>query len=249
MAGHSKWANIKHRKGAQDAKRGKLWSKVARVIIVAAKNGGGDPAMNLALRYAIDKAKEANMPKDNIEKAIKKGIGDVDGVTFEEIMYEGYGPSGTAVMCEILTDNRNRTAGEIRKIFDMSGGSLGATGCVSWMFSRKGVISVAAEGNDEEKVMEVALEAGAEDFAVEGGAFEITTDADSYNDVKQALIDAGIEIQMSDISQVASNTVVLGEADAKKVLKMMDMLDDHDDVQAAHSNFDIPEDILEKLNT
>ncbi len=247
MAGHSKWANIKHRKGAQDAKRGKLWSKIAKIIIVAAKNGGGDPATNLSLRYAIDKAKDANMPKDNIEKAIKKGTGDVEGITFEEILYEGYGPSGTAVMCEVLTDNRNRTAGEIRKIFDLSGGSLGATGCVSWMFSKKGMIAVPVEGNDEEKVMDIALEAGAEDFAVEGDIFEITTDAESYSDVKQALVDAGIEVQMSDISQVASNTVVLGEDDAKKVLKLMDMLDDHDDVQAAHSNFDIPEDILEKL--
>ena len=235
MAGHSKWANIKHRKGAQDAKRGKLWSKLARVIIVAAKNGGGDPSMNLTLRYAVDKAKEANMPKDNIEKAIKKGTGDVEGITFEEILYEGYGPSGTAVMCEILTDNRNRTAGEIRKIFDMNGGSLGATGCVGWMFSKKGQIAVAAEGNDEEKVMDIALEAGAEDFAVEDDMFEITTDVENFNPVKEALQEAGIEIAMSELAQVASNMVELGEDDAKKVLKLMDMLDDHDDVQAAHS--------------
>ncbi len=247
MAGHSKWANIKHRKGAQDAKRGKLWSKLARVIIVAAKNGGGDPASNLSLRYAIDKAKEANMPKDNIEKAIKKGTGDVEGIVYEEILYEGYGPNGVAVMCEILTDNRNRTAGEIRKIFDLCGGSLGATGCVGWMFAKKGIITVAVEGNDEEKVMDIALEAGAEDFAVEDDVYEINTDSETFNDVKQALKDAGIEVQMAEVSQVASNNVSLGEDDAKKVLKLMDMLDDNDDVQAAFANFDIPDDIMEKL--
>ncbi len=247
MAGHSHWAGIKHKKAANDAKRGKLWSKIARLIIVAAKNGGGDPAANLALRYAIDKGKDANMPKDTIEKAIKKGTGDLDGASFEEILYEGYGPNGVAVMCEILTDNRNRTAGEIRKIFDIHGGMLGATGCVGWMFAKKGFISIAVAGNDEEKVMETALEAGAEDFAVEGDSYEITTDVDSFRDVKQALTDAGYAIEASEIAQIPSNTVKLDEDDAKKVLKMMERFEDHDDVQAVFANFDISDEIMAKI--
>ena len=247
MSGHSKWANIKHRKGANDAKRGKLWSKLARVIIVAAKNGGGDPASNLSLRYAIDKSKEANMPKDTIEKAIKKGTGDLEGISFEEILYEGYGANGVAMMCEILTDNRNRTAGEIRKIFDMNSGALGATGCVGWIFSKKGFISVAAAGQDEEKVMEIALEAGAEDFVAEDGMFEITTDVESFRVVKQALEDAGITVEVAELMQIPSNTVKLDEADARRVLKLMERLEDNDDVQAVFSNFDISDEIMEKL--
>ncbi len=247
MAGHSHWAGIKHKKAANDAKRGKLWSKLARLIIVAAKNGGGDPGTNLSLRYAIDKAKEANMPKDTIEKAVKKGTGDLDGATFEEVLYEGYGPAGVAIMCEVLTDNRNRTAGEIRKIFDMNGGALGASGCVAWIFSKKGFININGAGKDEEQVMELALEAGAEDFSVEDGMFEITTSIDSFRDVKQALIDAGIEIEASEISQIPSNTIAVNEAEAQKVLKLMERLEDHDDVQNAYGNFDIPDEIMEKL--
>ncbi|MBN2064597.1 MAG: YebC/PmpR family DNA-binding transcriptional regulator [Sedimentisphaerales bacterium] len=247
MSGHSHWAGIKHKKAANDAKRGKLWSKLARLIIVAAKNGGGDPGANLSLRYAIEKAKEANMPKDTIEKAIKKGTGDLEGVSFEEVLYEGYGPGGVAIMCEVLTDNRNRTAGEIRKIFDMNGGALGATGCVAWIFSKKGFISINGAGKDEEKLMELALEAGAEDFSVEEGMFEITTDAESFRDVKQALIDAGFEIDNSEISQVPSNTIAVDENDARKIMKLMEKLEDHDDVQGSHGNFDISDEIMEKL--
>lgn len=247
MSGHSHWAGIKHKKAANDAKRGKLWSKLARLIIVAAKNGGGDPGTNLSLRYAIDKAKEANMPKDTIEKAVKKGTGDLEGVSFEEVLYEGYGPSGVAVMCEVLTDNRNRTASEIRKIFDMNGGALGASGCVAWLFTKKGFISINGAGKDEEKVMELALEAGAEDFNAEDGMFEITTDIDSFRVVKQALLDAGIEIEASEISQVPSNTIAVDEHDARKVLRLMEKLEDHDDVQGAHGNFDISDEIMAKI--
>lgn len=247
MAGHSHWAGIKHKKAALDAKRGKLWSKVARMIIVAAKNGGGDPDSNLTLRYAIDKAKDANMPKDTIEKAIKKGTGDLEGSTFEEVLYEGYGANGVAVMCEVLTDNRNRTAPELRKVFDTRGGSLGATGCVSWLFSKKGVFSVNVADAEEDTVMEIALEAGAEDFNRIDDAYEITCDVNVYADVKQALKDHNIPTQVAEISQVPSNTVTLDEAGARKILGLMEALEDHDDVQNVSANFDIPEDILKKL--
>ncbi len=247
MAGHSHWAGIKHKKAALDAKRGKLWSKVARMIIVAAKNGGGDPDMNLTLRYAIDKAKESNMPKDTIEKAIKKGTGDLDGVSFEEVLYEGYGANGVAVMCEALTDNRNRTAPELRKVFDTRGGSLGASGCVAWLFTKKGVFSVAVSEAEEDTVMEIALEAGAEDFVRIDDAYEITCEVEMYGDVKKALEENNIPTQMAEISQIPSTTVTLDEKGARKIMGLMEALDDHEDVQNVSANFDIPEDILKKL--
>src|SRR6266568_1166643 len=180
MSGHSHWATIKHKKGAIDAKRGKLWSKLSRAIIIAARNGGGDPEMNLKLRYAMDKARQVSMPKDNIERAVKRGTGEVEGMTFEEITYEGYGPGSVAIMVEVLTDNRNRTSGEIRKIFDRAGGKMGSAGNVAFLFERKGMILVDGEGKDEDAMMGIALDAGAEDLKASGGQFEITTDPASF---------------------------------------------------------------------
>ena len=187
MAGHSHWAGIKHKKAANDAKRGKLWSKLSRNIIVAARSGGSDPDMNLSLRYAIDKAKSANMPKDTIEKAVKKGSGELGGAEFENIVYEGYGPGGAAIMCDILTDNRNRTSPEVKKIFERRGGSLGASNCVAWMFHKKGLFTISSADATEERIMESALEAGAEDYRQSGEIWEITCEPEQYNDVKATL--------------------------------------------------------------
>ena len=247
MAGHSHWAGIKHKKAAIDAKRGKLWSKLARGIIVAAKTGGGDPNANLSLRYAIDKAKDANMPKDTIEKAIKKGTGDLDGVTYEDVLYEGYGNNGVAIMCEVLTDNRNRTAAEIRKIFENKGGSLGASGCVAWIFHKKGLLIVEAGEADEETLMELAIEAGADDFETVGQVYEITCSVENFQTVKKALQEKEIPIQLAEMSQVPSNSVTLDEDGARKILRLMDALEDQDDVQNVSGNFDIPDDILKKF--
>src|SRR5882757_6727912 len=187
MSGHSHWATIKHKKGATDAKRGKLWSKLSRAIIIAAKNGGGDITMNLKLRYAIDKAREVSMPKDNIERAIKRGTGETEGLVFEEILYEGYGPGGVAVLVEILTDNRNRTSGEIRKIFDRAGGKMGSAGCVSYMFERKGVFTVDAKAIEEDALLAIVLDAGADDMKRNGNEFEIISDPTAFNEVQAAL--------------------------------------------------------------
>ncbi|MBI9017763.1 MAG: YebC/PmpR family DNA-binding transcriptional regulator [Phycisphaerae bacterium] len=248
MSGHSHWAGIKHKKAANDAKRGKVWSKVARLIIVAAKSGGGDPSQNLSLRYAIDKAKEANMPKDTIDKAIKKGTGNLDGVSYEEVLYEAYGCNGVAVMCEILTDNRNRTAPELRKIFETNGGALGTTGCVAWMFTKKGTFSIDAATAEEDTVMEIALEAGAEDFQHSGDIYEITCEPDIFGDVKAALEAKGIKITIAELCQVPSTTVELDEKGARKILKLMERLDDHEDVQNVSANFDISDEIMDKIS-
>ncbi|HEX41831.1 MAG TPA: YebC/PmpR family DNA-binding transcriptional regulator [Phycisphaerales bacterium] len=245
MSGHSHWAGIKHKKAANDAKRGKVWSKVARMIIVAAKNGGGDPSANLALRYAIDKAKAANMPKDTIEKAVKKGTGNLDGSSFEEILYEGYGPGGIAVMVDTLTDNRNRTGPEIKKVFERHGGSLGTSGCVGWMFSQKGLITVAVSAAAEDDLMELALSAGADDMQTSGDVYEITCAPAAYEQLKAALEARQIPIHLAEISMVPQNTVpVTDPVMARKVLALMDSLDDHDDVQNTYSNFDIAEDVI-----
>lgn len=248
MAGHSHWAGIKHKKAANDAKRGKVWSKLARFIIVAARAGGGDPAANLSLRYAIDKAKAANMPKDTIEKAIKKGCGELGGANYEEIQYEGYGPSGVAVMVQVLTDNRNRTAPELKKIFERSGGSLGTTGCVGWMFDKKGLITVSTSVAQEDDLMELALGAGAEDMQVVGDVFEITCDPTAYDELKRTLDEKEIPTEVAEISMVPQNTVAVSEADtARKIVNLMEALDDHDDVQNAFANFDITEEVMAKL--
>jgi len=249
MSGHSHWAGIKHKKAANDAKRGKVWSKIARMIIVAAKNGGGDPAANLTLRYAIDKAKAANMPKDTIEKAIKKGTGELEGVTFEEVLYEGYGPSGVAIMVEALTDNRNRTGPEVKKLFEKHGGSLGTSGCVNWMFSQKGLITVATAGVDEERLLEIALNAGADDMDKTGELFEITCEPAAFEGLKKALDDEEITTEVAEIAMIPQNTVEVNqEAVAKRIIALMESFDDHDDIQNAYANFDIPDEIVANIS-
>ncbi len=249
MSGHSHWAGIKHKKAANDAKRGKTWSKVARMIIVAAKNGGGDPSANLSLRYAIDKAKAANMPKDTIEKAIKKGTGDLAGISFEEVLYEGYGPSGVAVMVEALTDNRNRTGPEIKKLFEKHGGSLGTSGCVNWMFSQKGLITVNTASVDEEQLLEIALGAGASDMQTMGDVYEITCEPGAYEELKKALQDKEIATEVAEISMVPQTTIdISNEHTAGRIISLMEAFDDHDDVQNAYANFDIPDDIMNKIS-
>lgn len=231
MAGHSHWANIAAKKGVVDKKRGKLFGKLARAIIVAARVGGGDPGMNLRLRYAIEKAKAASMPKDTIERAVKKGTGDLEGENYEEIVYEGYGPGGSAVLCDILTDNRNRTAGEMRKIFEIHGGNLGSTNCVAWMFDRKGMFRVSATSVSEEHLIEVALEAGADDVHREEDAFIVTCEPDNYSAVSDALEAAGITSESSDVTLIPQNTVDLDLEAGRRMLGLMEALEDQDDVQ------------------
>ena len=247
MAGHSKWANIRHRKGRQDAKRGKVWSKVAKQIIVAAKAGGGDPTTNLTLRYAIDEGKSVNMPKDTIANAIKKGSGELEGVNYEEIVYEGYGPNGVAFLVTCLSDNRNRTAPEMRKLFEKGGGQLGANGCVSYLFEKKGTFVISAEATDEETLMDLVLEAGAEDVVSEDEGFEVTCETASYGDVKDALEAAGIETLSAELAMVLSTMVSADDDTSRKVLRLIDNIEDHDDVQKVYTNFDPPEHILEEL--
>ena len=249
MAGHSHWAGIKHKKALIDNKRGKVWSKLSKAIIVAAKMGGGDPEMNLRLRYAINDAKALSMPKDNIERAIKKGTGEMEGGNLDEIVYEGYGPGGVAIMCEILTDNRNRTAPEIRKIFELCNGKLGATGCVAWMFDRKGLILVPKDQTDEESLMELALEAGADDVQLNNEDYEITCDPDVFSEVSKALDEAQLKTEVREITRIPKDTVDLDAAAARKVLKLMDQLDDHDDVQNVSANFNIPEDAMAEIGS
>ncbi len=249
MAGHSHWANIAHKKSLIDNKRGKLWSKLAKGIIVAAKAGGGDPNGNLRLRYAIIDAKAGNMPKDTIDRAIKKGTGELEGVNFEEILYEGYGPGGVAILCEILTDNRNRTAGEVRKIFELAGGKLGATGCVAWMFDRKGLISIPADQVDEDTLMELALEAGAEDVRREGSSFDVICDPDAFASVCDAVDKAGLTTEVRQITRIPKDTIDLDAETARSVLKLMEALDDHDDVQKVAANFNIPDEAMAAIES
>jgi YebC/PmpR family DNA-binding regulatory protein len=245
MAGHSAWSNIKHRKGRQDAARGKLWSKLAKTIIVAAKMGGGDPDANLRLRYAINDAKAVSMPKDNIERAIKKGTGELAGGDVEEVLYEGYGPGGVAILCEIMTDNRNRTAPEIRKIFDSQGGKLGATNCVAYLFERKGLFNIPVAKADEDRLMEITLDAGADDIRREGEYFQVTCPPDAFTAVQQALEAANIEPESKEITRIPSSTVEVADLEtAKSVLKLIEALDDHDDVQSVSSNFTIPDEAM-----
>ena len=247
MAGHSHWAGIKHKKALIDNKRGKVWSKLSKAIIVAAKAGGGDPDTNLRLRYAINDAKAVSMPKDNIERAIKKGSGELESESFDEVLYEGYGPGGVAVLCEILTDNRNRTAPEIRKIFEIAGGKLGATGCVAWMFERKGLAVIDSQKTDEETLMEIAVEAGAEDVKTVGDKFEVISQPDDFSEVCAALEKASIPTEIAELSRIPNDTVDLDVATARGVLRLMDALDDHDDVQNVTANFNIPEEAMAEL--
>jgi YebC/PmpR family DNA-binding regulatory protein len=247
MSGHSKWHSIRHKKGAVDAKRGKLFTKIIREITVAARQGGGDPDANPRLRTIIAKAKEANMPKDNIEKAIKKGTGELEGYSLEEIVYEGYGPSGVAIMIETLTDNRNRTTAEIRSVLTKSGGNLGESGCVSWIFDKKGIITMDAGAYDENKVMEMALDAGAEDVRRDGELWEVVTDPETFEYVNRAFREAGVELVMSEIIQVPKTTVQLDGKSAEKILALMEKLEDLDDVQHVAANFDIPDEVMHQL--
>ena len=248
MAGHSHWAGIKHKKALIDNKRGKLWSKLSKAIIVAAKMGGGDPAMNVRLRTAILDAKAVSMPKDNIERAVKRGTGELEGGNVDETVYEGYGPGGAAVMCDIMTDNRNRTAPEIRKLFELHGGKLGSANCVGWMFERKGLFVFSAAQVDEDKLMEVALEAGADDVKQTDDKWEVTCSPDCYSQLAEALAAAGMEPEDQQLTRFPSTTVELGGEDARRMLKLMEALDDHDDVQNVSSNFNIPDEVLAELS-
>ncbi len=249
MSGHSKWSSIKHKKGAADAKRGKLFSKLTRAIIVAAREGGPDPAGNLALQNAVEKARSYSMPKDNIDRAIAKGSGaDSDTSQFETVVYEGYGPSGVAVIVESLTDNRNRTAAEVRHTFAKNDGNLGTSGAVLWLFERRGVVLVDAAGADEDELTLAAAEGGAEDVAPDGSTFQVTSAPEDLAAVRGAIEAAGFTIESAELTMVAKTIVeVDDESDAKKILRLIDELEDNDDVQEVFANFDIPERVLEAV--
>lgn len=248
MSGHSKWAGIKHKKAQVDARRGKEFAKLSRAITVAAKEGGGDPEHNATLAQAIQKAKDANMPNDNIERAIKRGAGaGSDNENYYHLTYEGYGPAGVAVYVIVLTDNKYRSAADVRYIFDRAGGKLGTDGSVSWIFERKGVVFVDAAKYDEEEVMAVAIEAGAEDVVAESDAFEIITEPTQLMAVREALETAGIAYTSAQLTMIPKTTVPLDENDARRTLKLLDALEDHDDVQEVYANFDIPDQIMEAL--
>jgi YebC/PmpR family DNA-binding regulatory protein len=247
MAGHSKWANIQHRKNAQDAKRGKLFTRLIREITVASRMGGGDPGANPRLRLVMDKALAANMPRDTIERAIKRGAGSLEGVEYEEIRYEGYGPGGVAVMVDAMTDNRNRTVAEVRHAFGKCGGNLGTSGSVAFQFSEQGVLSYPA-GRDEDRIMEVAIEAGADDVvSYPDGSVDVLTAPAAFSRVKDAMTAAGLEPEQAEVTQRAASNITLGFEDAQKMVKLLDMLEDLDDTQNVYSNADIPDDVLAKL--
>jgi YebC/PmpR family DNA-binding regulatory protein len=246
MAGHSKWANIKHRKGAQDARRGKIFTKLIKEITIAAKIGGGDPLANPRLRQAIDKAKGENMPKDTIERAVKKGTGDLDGVNYEEGIFEGYGPGGVAVIVEFMTDNRTRTVADVRHIFTKHNGSLGVSGSVSFLFDRKGLISFGPD-QDFDTIFEAALESGAEDVKDEGDAFEVITDPSSFIEVRDSIAAKGLQWDTAEVTMIPQTMVNLEGKQAEQMLKMMDKLEDNDDVQNVYANFDISDEEITKI--
>ncbi len=248
MSGHSKWHSIRHKKGATDVKRGKIFSRINKELMVAARMGGGDPSANPRLRQAIASAKAENMPKDNIERAIKKGTGELEGVNYEEHVYEGYAPGGVALLIEVMTDNKNRAAADIRYVFNKRGGSLGEAGCVAWMFDKKGLIVFEQELVDEDKILEVALEAGADDVVTTEDQYEVHTELASFESVKQAFDDQELQYTMAEITMMPQNTVqVDDEAQAAQVLKLMDAIEDADDVQKVYANFDIPDEILQRI--
>ena len=247
MSGHSKWSTIKHKKGKTDARRGKLFSRLSRAVTVAAREGGPDPTMNVALANAIEKAKAESMPKENIERAIQRGAGGAEGEQYESIVYEGYGPAGVAMLVEVLTDNRNRSAAEVRNIFSKHGGSLAQPGAVAWVFERRGSIVVDATRYSEDDVMTAAIEAGAEDVQQDGDQFEVLTEPADLAAVRDGLTAAGVEFESAELTMVPKSTVKLEENDARKTMKIMDALEDSDDVQDVYANFDIPEDVLEAL--
>ena len=247
MAGHSKWASIKHKKAATDAKRGKLFTKLARAITVAAREGGGDPDGNPSLATAIEKAKSYSMPKDNIQRAIDRGTGEgADAAAIERILYEGYGPGGAAILVEALSDNRNRTGSEVRHAFDRHGGSLGEPNSVAWIFEKRGVIAVDAGGHTEDDLI-IAIDAGAEDVVAQDDVFLVKTAPSDLSSVREALEQAGIEISSAEVTMEPTNTVAVEESDAGTLMRLMEALDDHDDVDAVHANFDIPAEVLERV--
>jgi YebC/PmpR family DNA-binding regulatory protein len=249
VSGHSKWSTIKRKKGAIDAKRGKIFTKLIKEITVAARMGGGDPDANPRLRTAVLAAKSENMPKDNIERAIKKGTGDLEGVNYEEILYEGYGPGGVAVLVETMTDNKNRTVADVRHCFSKSGGNLGESGCVAWMFDKKGVIVVGKDAISEDELMELALEAGAEDVVEEDATFQVVTAPEDFNQVVENIEKAELQHLEASISMVPKNTVdVTEEKAARSLMKLLENLDDHEDVQKVHANFDISDELMEELS-
>jgi len=248
MSGHSKWHSIKHKKAATDSKRGKVFNKIIREITVAARTGGGDPEMNPRLRMVMGKAKDANMPADNIEKAVKKGTGELEGVSYEESIYEGYGPAGTAILIEVLTDNKNRTTAEVRSLFSKNGGNLGENGCVAWMFAKKGLISVKKESIGEEELFNIAVDAGAEDLKSddEMGLYEITSEVDHFEAVKKALKDNKIPIENDDITMLPKNYVkIQDESKIKQMVRLLEVLEDQDDAQNVYTNADIPVEAFE----
>ncbi len=247
MSGHSKWASIKHKKGAKDAKRGKLFSKLVKEITVVARDGGGDLDANARLRTAVQIARDANMPADNIERAIKKGTGELPGIIYEEATYEGYGPGGIAILIRVLTDNRNRSTAEIRHLFDKRGGSMSGPGAVSYLFHKKGFFSISAEGVDEESIFSLVLEAGAEDFKAEGDLFEIYTDPSDFEAVKKVLSENNIPIIMGEVTELPASEIPVNGEEARKVLGLLNALEEHDDVQNVYSNCDIPEEVLNEL--
>jgi len=248
MSGHSKWSTIKRKKGAADARRGKIFTKIIKEITLAARLGGGDIEGNARLRQAVMAAKAENMPKDNIDKAIKKGTGEIaGGAAYEEVVYEGYGPGGVAVLVEVMTDNKNRTVSDIRHIFSKHGGNLGENGCVSWLFEKKGSIVLSKDEVDEDSLMEVTLEAGAEDVVDQGDEFEVITTTDDFEKVKTALDEAGISYVVAEISMIPQTTVPLDEQKGGQMLKLIEKMEDSDDVQNVYANFDIPDDVMERL--
>lgn len=241
MAGHSHWAGIKHKKGIADKKKGKVFSKWAKQIMAAARKGGGDPSMNLQLKYAIEKARASNMPKDKIERAIRKGTGELEGGELSELLYEGYGPGGVAILAEILTDNRNRTFAAVKKIFEKRGGNLGSTGCVAWIFDSRGFLTVEEDAVPEDRMMEMAIESGADDMERDSGLYQITTDPQVFEKVKQYMEENGVTLKGAEITRIPKSYVPLDARTGEKVLALLEELEDHEDVQNVHANFDIPD--------
>jgi YebC/PmpR family DNA-binding regulatory protein len=244
MSGHSKWSTIKHKKGAADAKRGKIFTKVIKEITVAARIGGGDVDGNPRLRLAVQKAKEVNMPQENLIRAIKKGTGELEGVQYQEISYEGYGPGGVAIFMEVMTDNKNRTIGELRAVLDKNGGNMGENGCVAWIFEKKGIITIMTSEKDEEELLELVMDAGGDDLQTVDDYYEITTTVESFESVRKAIENSGIKVQAAQLTRIPQNTVNVEEKNCKSLLRLMDMLEDHDDIQKLYSNFDITDELM-----
>ena len=244
MSGHSKWSTIKRKKGAADAKRGAIFTRISKDITLAAREGGADPDMNPGLRLAVKNAKTANMPAANIERAINKGTGNLPGMQYENYVYEGYGPGGTAIMMEVMTDNKNRTIGELRAVLDKNGGNMGENGCVAWIFEKKGTITIMTSEKDEEELLELVMDAGGDDLQTVDDYYEITTSVESFESVRKAIESSGLKVQSAQLTRIPQNTVNVEEKNCKSLLRLMDMLEDHDDIQKLYSNFDITDELM-----